>query len=287
MPDRNNEADIDVLLNGLSPLARQASRIFAYLAEFPDGLGGSDVALSSRVGEVSAEHVAIARRSLLAAGLAMQVNFSTKLIATPETLRNLVENLKGIEAYLRSHKDRNVVELVLTEPGAKSTLRKAIDSLPGLSPIMFQTSDVFFRLARAAKRNLVVLAPFIDNQGADLLVELFSICRPGVHCHLVCRPLSEPQCGEAFLRRADDFRRIGVLVYEYALPSTLPSGRETFHAKVVLSDDDLFYVGSSNFMGSALDRSFECGVLVEGGAAKELSSVLEAVRSIAKPVHHY
>lgn len=287
MPDQDNEAGIDALLYGLAPLARQASRILAYLAEFPDGLGGSDVALSSRVGEVSAEHVAIARRSILEAGLATQVHFSTKLTAAPQTLRNLAANLKGIAAYLRTHQDRNVVELVLTEPGEKSHLRKAIDSLHALSPVMFQTRDAFFRLARAAKRDFVVLAPFIDDQGANLLVELFSICRPDVRRHLVCRPLSEPQCGAAFLRRADDFRRTGVLVYEYALPSTLPSGRETFHAKVVLADEDLFYIGSSNFMGSALEGSFECGVIVKGGAAKELSSVLGALRLIAKRIHHY
>lgn len=287
MPVQNSEADIDTLLYWLSPLARQASRILAYLAEFPNGLSSSDAALASRVGEVSAEHVAIARRSILSAGLAAQINFSTKLIAAPQVLRNLAENLKGIAAYLRSHSDRNVVELVLTEPGEKSNLRRAIDSLHSLSPVLFQTSDAFFRLARAAKHDFIVLAPFIDNQGANLLVELFSVCGPGVRRHLVCRPLSEPQCGDAFLRRAADFRRIGVLVYEYALPSTLPSGRETFHAKVVLADQDLFYIGSSNFMGSALDRSFECGVIVKGETAKQLSSVLEAVRAIAKPVRHY
>jgi phosphatidylserine/phosphatidylglycerophosphate/cardiolipin synthase-like enzyme len=99
--------------------------------------------------------------------------------------------------------------------------------------------------------------------------------------------LNEPQCGTAFYRRAEDFRRLEVSVYEYALPSTLPSRRETFHAKIVLADDSVFYVGSSNFMGSALDRSFECGVVVRGEAAKELHSVLEALRSISKSVRAY
>ena len=60
-----------------------------------------------------------------------------------------------------------------------------------------------------------------------------------------CRPLSEPECGEAFRRRAPDFKRLALSVYEYALPSLLPSGRETFHAKVVLADASAFYVGSS------------------------------------------
>jgi hypothetical protein len=155
------------------PLARQASRILAYLAAFPNGLSGSDVVLSSSVGEVSAEHAAIVRRSLLAAGLATLTDFSRKLGSTPDALRNLAEILKGIAVYLRIHKDRNAAQLVLTEPGEKSNLRKAIDGLHALSPDVFQTSDVFFHLGRAAKHDLVVLAQFIDNQGADLLVESF------------------------------------------------------------------------------------------------------------------
>ncbi|MET0165998.1 MAG: phospholipase D-like domain-containing protein [Vicinamibacterales bacterium] len=171
--------------------------------------------------------------------------------------------------------------------GEKSALRRAIDNLHALSPTVFQTSDFFFNLARAAKRDFTVVAPFIDDHGANLLVELFSICEPGVRRHLICRPLSEPQCGEAFLGRAADFRRLKVLVYEYALPSILPSGRETFHAKIVLADDAEFYVGSSNFMASALERSFECGVIVRGETAKQLNSVLIAVRTIAKPSEHF
>jgi phosphatidylserine/phosphatidylglycerophosphate/cardiolipin synthase-like enzyme len=104
---------------------------------------------------------------------------------------------------------------------------------------------------------------------------------------LICRPLNEPECGNAFRRRATDFKALGVSVYEYALPSMLPSGRETFHAKLVLADASSFYVGSSNFMGSALDRSLECGVIVSGEAARQLRSVLIALQSVARAVPNY
>lgn len=287
MQDLERERSADAFLSELCPLAGQAARILAYLADFPGSADISDSELSSRVGGVSAEHVAIVRRSLLTAGLAKQSGFSTRLISSPAELGTLGENLKGIAAYLRIHRDRDVVRLVLTEPGESSGLRRAIDAMHALSPVVFQTTDAFFSLARAAKRDLVVLVPFIDNQGADLLVELFTICGPGVRRHLICRPLSEPQCGDAFRGRVGDFRRLGVLIYEYALPSTLPSRRETFHAKVILADESLFYVGSSNFMGSALERSFECGVIVEGDTAKQLGIVVDAVRLIAKPVLSY
>jgi phosphatidylserine/phosphatidylglycerophosphate/cardiolipin synthase-like enzyme len=214
-------------------------------------------------------------------------SFATRLVAPTSVLTALADNLRGVAAYLRVHKDRDAVRLVLTEPGLKSALRRAIDDTQALPPIVFQTSDAFFNLARGAKEELVILSPFMDPQGAELMVELFSLCRPEVRRLLISRPLAEPQCGNAFNPRATDFRRLDVFVIEYALPSSLPSGRETFHAKVVLADDSEFYVGSSNFMGSALERSFECGLFVRGETAKQMHSVVLAIQSVGRPILNY
>jgi phosphatidylserine/phosphatidylglycerophosphate/cardiolipin synthase-like enzyme len=287
MPEPVNDRLFDALVGELYPLATQAARIVAHLANTPVGMDSSDRELSSRLGDVSAEHVAIVRRSLIENGLAVRSSFATRLVASASVLTALADNLRGIAAYLRVHKDRDAVRLVLTEPGLKSALRRAIDDAQALPPVVFQTSDAFFNLARGAKQELVILSPFMDPQGAELMVELFSLCRPEVRRVLISRPLAEPQCGNAFNPRAADFRRLNVSVIEYALPSSLPSGRETFHAKVVLADDSEFYVGSSNFMGSALERSFECGVFVRGETAKQMRSVLLAVQSVGKPIRNY
>jgi phosphatidylserine/phosphatidylglycerophosphate/cardiolipin synthase-like enzyme len=287
MQELSNDSRRDVLVGELFPLAAQAAHIVAYLADFPEGIGRSDRDLASRIGGVSAEHVAVVRRSLLAAGMAVEANFETQSVSSTDVVKSLAQHLLGVASYLRVHRDRDSVQLVLTEPGQKSALRRAIDDNRALSPIVFQTSDAFFSLARAAKEELTVLSPFLDQQGADFLVELFALCCNGVRRSLICRPLNEPECGDAFRRRAADFRGLGVSVYEYALPSLLPSGRETFHAKVVLADASSFYVGSSNFMGSALDRSFECGVIVRGETARQLRYVLAALQSIARSVPNY
>jgi phosphatidylserine/phosphatidylglycerophosphate/cardiolipin synthase-like enzyme len=287
MPEPVNDRLFDALVGELYPLATQAARIVAHLADNPVGMDSSDRELSSRLGDVSAEHVAIVRRSLIQNGLAIRSSFATRMVASASLLMALADNLRGIAAYLRVHKDRDAVRLVLTEPGLKSALRRAIDDAQALPPIVFQTSDAFFNLARGAKQELVILSPFMDARGAELMVELFSLCRPEVRRVLISRPLAEPQCGNAFNPRAADFRRLNVSVIEYALPSSLPSGRETFHAKVVLADDSEFYVGSSNFMGSALERSFECGVFVRGETAKQMRSVLLAVQSVGKPIRNY
>lgn len=287
MQEPSNDSRRDALVGKLFPLADQAARIIAYLADFPEEIGRTDVDLASRIGRVSAEHVAVVRRSLLTAGISVSANFATRWVSSTGVLKNLAENLLGVASYLRVHRDRDFVQLVLTEPGQKSALRRAIDDSRALSPVVFQTSDAFFSLARSAKEELTVLSPFLDRQGADFLVELFTVCSEGVRRSLICRPLNEPECGDAFRRRAADFRRLGISIFEYALPSLLPSGRETFHAKIVLADASSFYVGSSNLMGSALDRSFECGVIVHGETARQLRYVLVALQSVARSIQSY
>ena len=95
-------------------------------------------------------------------------------------------------------RDRDSVQLVLTEPGQKSALRRAIDGSRALPPVVFQTSDAFFSLARSAKEELTVLSPFLDRQGAEFLVELFALCSEGVRRSLICRPLDEPDQAFAY-----------------------------------------------------------------------------------------
>ena len=53
--------------------------------------------------------------------------------------------------------------------------------------------------------------------------------------------------------------------------------RQTFHAKVVLCDDDVAYVGSSNLNAASLEHSMEMGVAMEGKAARDIAIVVEAV----------
>ena len=127
------------------------------------------------------------------------------------------------------HKDRGFVQLVITEPGEKSALRNEIERHHAIPPALFQTGDAFINLARSARRELIILAPFIDNQGAEFLLSLFALCAEGVRRYLICRPLSEPHCGPAFHRRIEAFFKLKVSVYEYALPSSLTFPRKSGH----------------------------------------------------------
>lgn len=222
------------------------------------------------------------RRALVEHGYAEQRGFATSLTAPAKELERLSACLAGVRAYLGLHKDADQVRLVITEPGEKSALREAISRRHAIPPQVYQTTDAFINLARGASRELIVMVPFLDDQGVSFLLSLYSLCAKGVRLSLICRPLSEPECGLAFNKRADEFKKLNIAIYEYALPSALPSGRETFHAKVIVADDCAYYVGSSNFMASALGRSLECGVIVNGQSARQLFNVVDALRSVAR-----
>jgi hypothetical protein len=282
MPDGITDACKARLIAALSPMAEQAARTLSHLSRYPQALGETDSVLAGRIGNVSAQHVALVRRELISCGLVTGSPHS--LVRVASELVEVSANLSGVSIYLRQHRDRDEVRLAITEPGDNSALRQEINRVHALRPVLFQTTDAFLSLALEAQSQLAVLVPFIDDHGADFLLSLFSNCRPEVRRTLICRPLAEAHCGPALRKRRADVLLQGLEIYEYALPSSLPSRRETFHAKVLVADETSYYVGSSNFMGSALERSLECGVVVHGESARELAAVVGAIKRIAKRV---
>jgi hypothetical protein len=282
MSDSITESCKSGLVAALFPMAGQSARILDYLSRYPSALGETDTTLAARISKVSAQHVAVVRRELVACGLIASSH--SNLVHLVAGLRELSNNFSGIAIYLSQHSDHDTVRLAITEPGEDSALRQEINRTHALRPVVFQTTDAFRSLALEAQSMLTVLVPFIDDYGADFLLNLFSNCRSGVRRCLICRPLSEIHCGPALQGRRTDIIAQNLEVYEYALPSTLPSRRETFHAKALVVDDKSYYVGSSNFMGSALERSLECGVIVKGDSARELAAVLDAVKRVARRV---
>lgn len=59
-------------------------------------------------------------------------------------------------------------------------------------------------------------------------------------------------------------------------------GYETFHAKVVLADDRLAYVGSANLLAQ-LHHLMELGSVLQGRAARVVASVVRAVEAVSPP----
>jgi len=74
----------------------------------------------------------------------------------------------------------------------------------------------------------------------------------------------------------------GVRVFNYSIPRR-DGGRETFHAKAVLCDRGIAYLGSSNVTAASLEHSMEMGVVLQGRAATGVAEVIDAVLAASTP----
>src|SRR5260370_38755715 len=127
MLGKDDQGRREQLLEELHSIAEQAARVVAYLGDRPDAFSRADQELAAKIGRVSAQQVALVRRSLGRAGFAETNNFSSKLLLEKKALHLLAGNLEGIACYLRIHRDTAVVNLVLPRPGESSTLRTEIN----------------------------------------------------------------------------------------------------------------------------------------------------------------
>ena len=76
-----------------------------------------------------------------------------------------------------------------------------------------------------------------------------------------------------------------VNILSYAIshdPALRSPAAETFHAKIILADDDKAYIGSSNMTRWSRDFSMECGVILRGPCVKPVATLVEAMIKISE-----
>jgi phosphatidylserine/phosphatidylglycerophosphate/cardiolipin synthase-like enzyme len=210
-------------------------------------------------------------------------DWSTHL--APAELRRLSNLLRGADHYRRLRLEALSVELAVTMPLAPSLLEAELGSSPGRPGNYLATSQAFLRVARAAQSRLVIMTPFLDGRGFGWLKDLVEEARPQAEKIIVLRDADQYTI-ELGVQHADWLRAADVSVRDYHMSHSHAAGRalpiETFHAKIMLADENLAYVGSANILGSSDGTSLEAGVLVDGRAALQVSRLVGGVLRIAR-----
>lgn len=192
---------------------------------------------------------------------------------------------KDLAAYQTAvHQDATVSQIVLTKPPRPSTLEEKLAELGWRTSDIEPTDHAFTSVVQSAQNRVVVMTPFFDGKGAAWLRELFSHTKPGVQRVLILRSLENPTWKDypsGYDAIAGWLKSENVRVYNYSIPRVAGGGRETFHAKVVLSDRNIAYLGSSNLNAASLEYSMELGVVLEGKAAADVAVVIDAVLAAA------
>lgn len=203
----------------------------------------------------------------------------------PAELLRLSNLLVGADHFRRMRINPAVTELAATMPLVPSFLEKELASTLGRPGGFLSTEAAFTRLAQAAVRRLVVMTPFIDGAGFRWLRRIFEAAPIACRKILILRK-TDRYAVELGVEHADWLRALQVSVHDYYLSHDATSGRdlpiETFHAKLVLADETLAYVGSANLLISSEGLCLETGFLVEGAAASDVARLVDAVLRVAR-----
>jgi hypothetical protein len=198
----------------------------------------------------------------------------------PRELARLAEVLKGAEHFRRLKTQNSMIELAITMPMSPCHLERELASLGGRRGGFLDTSSAFLRIAQSANKRLVIMVPFIDQSGFKWLQRVFSGARPEVEKVLILRELNK-YAADISVYHQEWLTALRVKIEDYHLAHDRESGRrlanETFHAKVLLADETLAYVGSANLLWSSEAASLEAGVVIEGDAAAQVARLLDGV----------
>lgn len=172
---------------------------------------------------------------------------------------------------------------VVTLPSEPSHLASALKNVtPEGMPALTATKDAFLYLARRSKQRLVLITPFIDQPGIAWANELLQATEAPERI-LVLRDRSQLQkyYSDDLLARVTE-----LLEYRIFHPAgTHLKPYETFHAKIVMADASVAYVGSANLLESSMEVALECGFIIEGPAVAQVSDVVTAILHIARVGH--
>lgn len=187
--------------------------------------------------------------------------------------------LSGAAAMRRAFPSEANAVAVVTMPPAPSALERALGSVGLRRAALVPTREAFDKVADTAATALTVMTPFLNPDGLDWALGLFRRTRARVR-HLVVR--AEPGCRATLEARRIEIGSAGVRVSAYSLAAP-DGGYETFHAKVVLGDSTVAYVGSANLLSYGRN-SMELGILADGQVAYVIAGVVRAVVAVAREI---
>ena len=276
------------VLAGLSHRSSIAASLFGSWADLPETLVQTDQSLIGYaqlgVTEEAAAHEVLQKSVELQIIKKVTTGF-LPISGTHCHFKRLALALNAIDYYAsKIRQDETIANIVLTKPPKPSNLEKKLSEFGWKTTELETTARAFQSMVLTAKQRVVVMTPFFDEKGSLWLKELFSLTKPGVERILILRSLEDRDRNdypEGYDLISKWLKENSVRIFNYSLPKIAGRGRETFHAKVILSDRIAVYIGSSNMTEASLQHSMELGVALCGRAAADAAIVLDAVISTA------
>lgn len=184
------------------------------------------------------------------------------------------------EESQKSHINNTKVELIGTFPDEASI--SAADDIGTIS-------DNIRNIILDAESNVKIANPYFDPSPA-VVGDIASLANRGVQTEILTRETSFENAGlqlslNSMYESLDQSSKGKLSVRDlYRMNST--TGRQEFatHAKVVVVDREICYIGSANLTETSLGNNFELGVLLRGELVEKISAVYDDIFEYASPV---
>jgi len=272
-----------------APWPGTAARLLEGLAALGPGIWSVEQICRASASGTELGHAAEVLAGLAASGVCANLadDDTWECGLAPAELLRLSQILTGADHYRRMRINPAMTEFAITMPLLPSFLEKELETSFGRVGGFLTTRDAFSRVAQAAVHRLIVMSPFIDLGGFRWLRRVFEAAPLSCEKVLILRDASR-YAVERSVEHKDWLQRLSVSVRDYYLSHDANAGRalpvETFHAKLLLADNALAYIGSANLLSSSEGVCLETGFLVEGAAAGDVARLVEAVLHVAKPL---
>ncbi len=223
---------------------------------------------------------------MAAAGLlSVSQNGITLAVAKSEGLLHAAV-LRGVAYAQYRQRDSNQIDITLSPPAHPSRLMEILPKQGFAWTRLYDTKDSLLELASQAQRRLVIVSPFLDSEGLQWIGQLFdTTAGKPIDRILVVRGRDRLEL-ETLSSQQSQLSSLGIEVLSYAIthdPAFRRPSVETFHAKIVLADNDKAYIGSANMTRWSRDFSMECGVILKGPSVKPVATLIEAIIKISNP----
>ena len=222
---------------------------------------------------------------MLEAGLLSQMGDGISLTVSKNDALRYAAVLRGV-AYARyRQRDSNQVEITLSPPAHPSRLMETLPKQGFSWTRLFDTKDSLIELASQAERRLAIISPFVDSEGLQWIAQLFETSAKKSLERLMIVRGRDPTENALLLAHRSQFASYAVKIFRYSIahdPGLRTPTVETFHAKILLADDDKAYIGSANMTRWSRDFSMECGVILRGPAVKPVATLVDAVIGVSE-----
>lgn len=159
--------------------------------------------------------------------------------------------------------------------------------LNSLNVPFYSMKDEFKSLFENAEKTIYICSPFLEFKGInEFLTILISKAKSGVDIKIISREINKSknkfnEIKKIYNEFNDKNAKVEIRDYYYESNFRLAS---SVHAKLIISDNKLAYIGSGELRENSFEKNFESGVIIDGIKAQQIGLIFEKLFSLSSIV---